>query len=99
VTIYAQAQAPEYVDVVVNAAADFDPATATVWALYAWDTRGSRKLWGHTMVEQTATRAVLRHTFAEDDVPVPGSYRLQVTCSTPAGPRRTFTQSVPAESV
>ena len=87
-TLYAYAQAPEAVEFTVVATSDFDPTSVSAWALYVWDTRGTRRTWAVTVEALSSTAARLRHVFAEDDLPIPGDYAFELVATTPAGERR-----------
>jgi hypothetical protein len=95
--MYTGAQAPESLDVTINATSDFDPSTASLFAIDVWDPNGKQTTWTVTsVVAQTAAAVTLRHTFAQGEVALAGTYRLRITCTTPAGTRRSFTPRISA---
>lgn len=98
-TLYVDAKDPERIDFIVPATDDFDPSTATGWVAVVSVPDGNTVEWSLTVESANATQAHLRHVFDSEggDVPVPGTYKIQITCDTPAGARRTFNTPVSAQ--
>jgi hypothetical protein len=76
-----------HIDIVATPALP-DLTAVTAATLLAIDPHGASTTWSISLVSQTATTLRLTHVFDVTDVPIVGTYKLQVSLSTAGGALR-----------